>query len=593
MARMYPSGINPDSCEGVSAAELAVYRELRDQLPEDWTVLHSLWVNTHRRKAHAEADFVVIGSKAVIFLEVKGGTVSREAGQWKFINRHGISNTKREGPFDQARGVYYAIKRHLSDLGHQELFNDYVWGYGVVMPECILKVPQSDPQIHEALLLDQRRFPEGLAEFLNELADYWTDHVLSLKAEAGRPPESLHRVLPSQVRQRVLTDLRPDFEPILGPGPAVRQAEAQMLRLTDEQFKFLDLAAVNDRVLLLGGAGTGKTVLALEQARRESASGKRVLFTCFNRLLADHLAATVQTLPGGKNIEVLNYHQLVFRLVREAGLSTNVPEDWDTFNSRINDLAYPAIERLDCFGRYDFLVVDEAQDLMTREFMDVADMLTGGGLSAGHWLMCVDPQQAIFETHYHSDYFGELASLAVKVPLSVNCRNTRQIAANVKGLTGAGTTRILGAEGPEVAIEYYRTFEEYLKLLKKAMNRLVTDFHSAEISPYEIALLTSDTSYIPADILEPNFFTRRLSDIREPGSSSPGSIQFGTVQSFKGLEAGAVILVGLQGLETVAERRLLYVGASRARWVLTVLLPIKANGYIREHFDEVRRALEQ
>jgi hypothetical protein len=46
-----------------------------------------------------------------------------------------------------------------------------------------------------------------------------------------------------------------------------------------------------------------------------------------------------------------------------------------------------------------------------------------------------------------------------------------------------------------------------------------------------------------------------------------------TVHAFKGLEAGCIILVGLRDLDSSAARRFVYVGASRARTVLRILLP--------------------
>src|SRR4029077_7131665 len=77
--------------------------------------------------------------------------------------------------------------------------------------------------------------------------------------------------------------LRPSFEfSEKAPDRRARQ-QAEILRYTEEQFAALDAMEDNERVMFTGPAGTGKTVLALEAARRASNSGMKVLWLCFNR----------------------------------------------------------------------------------------------------------------------------------------------------------------------------------------------------------------------------------------------------------------------------------------------------------------------
>jgi len=53
----------------------------------------------------------------------------------------------------------------------------------------------------------------------------------------------------------------------------------------------LDNLAAHNRAAIEGAAGTGKTVLAMEKARRLATTGRRVLLLCFNSPLAQDLAA--------------------------------------------------------------------------------------------------------------------------------------------------------------------------------------------------------------------------------------------------------------------------------------------------------------
>ncbi len=590
MPLMYPPGVNRETCSNLSAAEFAVYRALEEALPGPWWVLHSLWLKHHARKAHAEVDFLIIGERSILLLEVKGGLVSRDDQGWHFVAKGGRQETIRpEGPFDQVRGAYYGIKKHLATIGREALFHDYVWGYGVITPECIPKIKGSDPSVDAELLLDMKGFPEGLWTFLERLEEYWSERSLQQKEKLGLPSNSLKRSIPEPVRKEILSCLRPDFECVRGLGVHVRQAEADILRLTIDQYQALDYARKNPRIVINGAAGTGKTMLALEQARRQARNGKRVLFTCFNRLLAKHLAEVVQS-EGLPRLEVANYHQLIIGILQEAGMHTALPDDWGQFNKELDTVVWNALDRLGAFGRYDYLVLDEAQDLMSTPFTATLDFLLKGERKQGAWTMCFDPDQAIFEDNFEREIYQSYAALGYEVSLDINCRNTRQVASHVKGLSERGSSRILGAEGPDVLVDYYRDLTGYHRCLKRTVNAFINDFAKAGVPASEIMILAADNAFLNEEVMRPGFFLRPVVDAK--AWSGQDTIRCSTVQAFKGLEAASVVLVGLEDLDSVRGRRLLYVGGSRARSALAVLVPDRCSGYVQSCNSRILQALE-
>ena len=92
--------------EGTSSpAEHAMFAHIRDELSDDWIVLHSLGLTIHHAKPWAEIDFVLIGPPGVICLEVKGGLVSRQDGIWYTTPQRGghAGQPRRlhESPFEQ------------------------------------------------------------------------------------------------------------------------------------------------------------------------------------------------------------------------------------------------------------------------------------------------------------------------------------------------------------------------------------------------------------------------------------------------------------------------------------------------------------
>jgi DNA replication protein DnaC len=86
---------------------------------------------------------------------------------------------------------------------------------------------------------------------------------------------------------RIADVLRGDFEYAASPSADVAHLEEAIKRFTEEQFEALDQMASNDRIIFQGAAGTGKTFLALEIARRALTDGRKVLFLCYNSLLGD------------------------------------------------------------------------------------------------------------------------------------------------------------------------------------------------------------------------------------------------------------------------------------------------------------------
>ena len=94
MARMLPPFVAEST---QSAAERKLFVVMRDELSDEWTVLHSLGSTLHDRKPWAEIDFVLVGPAGVYCLEVKGGRVARRDGRWEYTNRFGAVSTNREG----------------------------------------------------------------------------------------------------------------------------------------------------------------------------------------------------------------------------------------------------------------------------------------------------------------------------------------------------------------------------------------------------------------------------------------------------------------------------------------------------------------
>jgi hypothetical protein len=571
VATIYPS-VRPSVSDKVSRAERDVLDSLA-LLPDDWCVIHSLWLKTHNVKLHAEADFIVITDRAAFILEIKGGNVWRDDAGWHFVPKHGGQGSiKSQGPFDQARGAYYSIRDHLANCGRSQLFDDHVWGYGVVCPECALNIREDDAFVSPRMLLDERGFPGSLDAFLESLTKYWTERYQKSDINGVRFSKSRQDSISRGRRADIVSALRPEFELVVGPGASSVHAERDLLTLTSQQLTALDFISMEPRNLLVGSAGTGKTILAVEQARRKASEGKRVLFLCFNRLLAKKLAGRFSTIEPGRLVAG-NYHQVVLSLCDRKGLERPFAESWDGFQLSLQDALEEIFSRLDDEDYFDYLVVDEAQDLMSESFMELMDYLLRGGLKDGSWMMACDIQQAIFRGNFNQNLMDKMSSWSRKTALKVNCRNTRQVAAYVTGISGVGSPVTQGIDGETPIVRYFEDRNSYLRLLRKLVNELIQSFLDAKLPLSEIAILYGSSDYVPQEIMAPGFFLRTVRTTAEISPLQDDCIQVCSIQGFKGLEARAVVLVGIEDLTTTLWRDLFYVGASRAKTNLRIILP--------------------
>ena len=575
MPNMHPPTLTRDTVlgrtdgRGPSDGEILVYRAFRDHLDDSWDVYYSIWLRDSAGPMHAEADFVIVGPEGILVFEVKGGFVERlPSGKWQFTTKTGKrSEEKERSPVDQVRDAWHALRRHVKQYCGDTFTKNRLWGYGVITPECMVRFEGPDPGLPAQLWLDQAGFQDNFLKYVRRTLDYW---LLDLDKRGLRG-----RVYPLTAadRAQLARAMQPVIRCVPGAGTDARSVDSEVIRLTADQCRALDYARLDSRLIIRGGAGTGKTLIAAKKAAREAAGGKRVLFVCFNRLLADHLARDSQL----ATVDVATYHQLVYRLATRAGLDSAIPENWTAFNHVADDIVLDALGRLgDSFEPWDYLVVDEAQDLMTESFMPVLGLLIPGGLEGGRWLMSLDIEQAIFSSQFNASYFDRMVTTtnARQVPLPDNCRNTLQIAAYSHGLGRVSAQSRGVITGRIPTFEYYSDDSDLRRKFRRVVNRLAGEFREAKLDASRITILLGTKDRYEALVQqELNETVAQGSLLRSGVAPQKGRIQVSTIQAFKGLESDAVIVVGLDDLSQDWQCKLFYVASTRARAVLEVLLP--------------------
>ncbi len=494
--------------------------------PRDLVCYHSLNLTRHAYKRFGEVDFLICGREGLFVIEVKGGGVSCHGGVWAYTNRYGEVSESREGPFRQAESALHGLVGNLRARFPRRVVERFTIGFGVVFPDCEWRA--AGAEWDRRTLADARAFRD-LENWLRRLFRYW-------RGKASRPVHADEDAL-----HLLRGYLRPEFEAVVPLHVVADQVEEQVAHLTEDQMVMVDIVAANPRVLCSGGAGTGKTFLAMELARRWTALGKQVLLACKSHWLRRFLE-TRFAIPGLTVAQVDN----VYTSARRAGVD-----------------------------RFDALIVDEGQDLFDMDSLHRLDGLLKEGLAQGQWCMFHDiNNQTGLVGQTDPLAFQYLQSLqAASVPLRTNCRNTRQILESVQQTTGADMgTRGVGA-GPEVRIYSATTAEDSAVRLEQEIVKIIDE---GGVAPGHLSILSPHPFDASSASLLPNKLQKSITVLDEYSLRNfpPEQPSFARIADFKGLENEAVIVIDLPEPQGRADEDLSehYVAMSRPRAVLSTIL---------------------
>lgn len=537
---MIPAAIDPDTA---SPGERELFRRFRDDpATEGWTVLHSFNLPRHISQMRGEADFVVIApGLGMLCLEVKAHRrVSREAdGRWRLGN----DPPTMRSPFKQAEDNMYSLLRVLRERRRAEA--DAVIAWAAV---AFTHVDFREPAVewNEWEVIDSRDLRRAS---IGELVT----RVL-VRARACLPHKALEGVPSRRECDVIVAALRPAFD-VAQPAARRRdEAAAELLAYTEEQYAALDGMSRNPRVVFEGPAGTGKTLLALEAARRASADGERVLLVCFNRLLGAWISGQANELPG---VTAGTLHTL---MLRAGGAVQPQAATAAWFQDELPDLAVSALLEQDGGGAYDRLLVDEAQDLLRDAYLDFLDLQLAGGLSSGRWTFFGDfERQALFDAADVS--LDEFLAARGPVPvyaLRANCRNTPRIARWVTMLSQlapayAAVRRPDG--GPAPRVRYFTDADDQAQ----EVQAVLAELYAAGAEGRDIVLLSPARDCVAKRLPFP------WKDRLQPYGQDTGRnlIGYATVQAFKGLEAPIILVTDITEVHGDRARSLFYTATTR------------------------------
>jgi len=529
MAVFIPS-VKPEDFNN-SYGEMKVYDSLRT-LNDQYTVFYSLsWVGVNGKRTVGEADFVVLHpQKGILVIEVKSGEIEYKNGEW--IQTNTLSRkSKRISPFTQARKSQFELLERL-ELAIRD-FRLPMLCYCAWFPSVdIEEKSELPPESPREIAFDKVNL-DNAEKAIDDAFHYWSTKYRTVKLDQ------------TQFR-RVVSTICPHFHVVPKLKTKIEEMEDAYIQLTKQQTALLDFIEEQKTAVVHGLAGTGKTVIALEKAKRIAAQDESVLFLCFNSFLKDTLKNNA--IP---NVTFHNVHSLAYEIMGPSDTTIDkVLSEFEEYLEVVFD---------EESWEYKNIIVDEGQDLDDRLLNRLYELVKKKN---GCFYVFYDRNQYILSNKVSQ----WIEDAECRLILHKNCRNTAEVfktSCSIMGLENVFYNEIHG-EIPEA--KFYMTEDELEKIVNDFVKR-VTDKEG--LLPDDVVILTAkniENSWIDSNKV---YGGQQLSTRNEAGK-----ILFTTIRKFKGLEANAILIIdtSMSAIIDPDERRILYVGCSRAKNLLNIAM---------------------
>jgi hypothetical protein len=489
-----------------------------------------------------ETDFIYLDKNIILFIEVKGGQVKYDSlsNQWWVLG-----GTKKGDPFAQAaKNLFnYREKKIPTLFGNQPIHHRLIFGYAVFFPDCskpesFSKHSKSNVEYDPEIIVDFNDFEtKKFEQIINGLITYWKNHKKYVNQNSlGISGRELFKIK-NYIRKDIVFEI--PWTDIL------MKYDTLYKRYTNEQQEhILSQLIDNPRigVIVKGGPGTGKTWLAIEQAKRLDIQNRKVLFLCFNKNLALFLSKQLQILKT-VNVEISYLHGFYkdilyqhFKIDINELLSKSDNNFWH------KDLPLKIRELFFNYQglKYDYVILDEAQDYFNEYHIDALTCLISRGFDSGNFLICLDSENQDFYLkadpefeQYFRGVYPTYVSRLVK-----NCRNPQKVSDLAYNLTGITKQDCYFKEDVTSSkVVYYNDPDELVNKIKSFINQKLKEnitIGSITVLAYNNqikSLLMEECSNYVVDISSKNLFIK-------------DKIMISTAHSFKGMENQFILFVG-------------------------------------------------
>lgn len=527
MAYMIP---NKPQYFDTQSREDFVFEQLQ-KLSDDFYIFHSfkmLHVNQKNKRSisDGEIDFLIFHKeKGMLILEVKSGVPSIIEGSWHYQSGRKMPHG---GPFNQAMRQKYLISELCEQKDKKQIVKNIKFMHAICLPS-----------VSKGQLLNLNMPLDGHKDLVITHSDF--DHLEQKIFQIFDLDERKNVLNPHDVKYILNDILAPTYQLVGIKGFDVKLKDQRFLKLLNEQYAILEFLEHQKFASIQGVAGTGKTMIALEKARRGCNDGLKVLFIVYNRGLRDYLEETFKH----KNLDIVTIDYLAKKYElkntsKYTGLSSYLESCY------LNDAVF----------NYDSVIIDEGQDFGIDEIetLNILKYLWMNiSKKSGFMYIFYDALQ-----HVQGQKIPEIIqSSDCKMTLYKNCRNTLNIAkASLKSLDYEPKM----FEGAIIGVEpKYIEVKNSDDSIKKVFELVKTYYEDG----YKDIVVLSVKSKEKSSMIDFEEMT--------PIKSDHAIFKWTTSRKFKGLEAEVVILVDVDDKTYDEDKLVYYVGSSRAKYVLIII----------------------
>jgi hypothetical protein len=581
MVKMIPAKLE----DSTNVGEKIIFDVLKPlgHVNPDWIILHSLKQVKVLKNLQAETDFLaLIPGKGIVVVEAKGATgVSVEGDAWLL---EGVPPAKkRSNPFDQIDNASRAIRKFLKGLGYDMdkiPFARLAWLPRIENPGSL--------QLGMAIEASELAFKKQVGEPIKTLKKAIESQISRNKENPAIHYEPGY--FTAEMAEHMASALRPKVSLKVDPETKAIERKVSRRKATEEQLVLLELVSRNEIIYFEGAAGTGKTEMLRQSALEMRRNGRKVLYVCYNEMLAETMEKDLGQLEG---ISVFHINALLMKISGIKNWPKHANTEW--FDQTLPKAALDNLPNLPGTLHFDAICIDEFQDIAARPlFFDVLMGLKRSAYMPFKLLMAGDDQQQIFGMGQPLDSFAfakKNVPNLTHVSLNTNCRQSPSLSAAIGRVLerDMDVKRHRLPDEDEGRLDVYETTpERQAKDLAKVLNQLLETYRPQDI---RILSVYGGKGSVMAKLFEEkDTHSKELRELRKllkHPISKEGKISWRSIGKYKGLEDDVVVLTDL----SQASRKWLegdnkflstqiYVGLTRARTHAVMLVQ---DGLYKKH----------